>query len=343
MGSSFTPIYKKAQDVLGKQKFAEPDWHKFLTETCGVNKLLGAGGFDGGYADGLDKLRKKIHAEAKHTNALAVFVLGGGPGAVIYDAAQNKTSPGSWAERAAALKMLRHTYRAKKTGGQDVWVYSPPKAHLKDVFEEIQGAEKSVKNKLEQEAEIFSAEDMELMCDALQLARKISMDVMAKVGTKDAATKAMVKRWFLDDACTATEEADALSKLADGFKLIAAACGSATLVFTDYLDWRKKRDDYFGAAFRGGEGGGFPVIYLEGAFTRLKGNSGKLWLCAETIIHELSHHEVSTQDHRYDSSGLKPSKTLPYAKTIDNADSWGYFAIDLAGYLSKTDLGTTWV
>jgi hypothetical protein len=342
MGSLFTPTYTKAQDVLRNQKFAEPDWHKFLTETCGVDKLMSPAGYDSGYADGLDRLRKKIREEAKHTNAIAVFVLGGGPGEVILKAAQNKLSPGSWADRAAALKMLRHTYRARKTGGQDVWVYSPPKGHRKDVFAEIQGTEKSVKSKLEQETEIFSADELELMCDALQLARKISMDVVVKVGAKDAATKAMVKRWFLDDDCTATEEADAFSKLADGFKLIAAACNSTTLVFTDYLDWRKQRDDYFGGAIRGGEGGGFPVIYLEGAFTRLKGNSGKLWLCAETIIHELSHHEVSTEDHRYDSSGLKPSKTLSYSKTIANADSWGYFAIDLAGYLSTTDLNATW-
>lgn len=116
------------------------------------------------------------------------------------------------------------------------------------------------------------------------------------------------------------------------------ACGAATLVFTDYADWRAQRDKFFGASIRGGEGGGFPVIYLEGAFTRLTGNTGKQWLCVETIVHEFSHHEVKTRDHRYDSSGLKPaSASLPYAKAIDNADSWGYFAIDVAGYLSAAD------
>ena len=87
----------------------------------------------------------------------------------------------------------------------------------------------------------------------------------------------------------------------------------------------------------------FGVAGAAAAFTRLQGNSGKLWLCAETIIHELSHHEVSTQDHRYDNAGLKPgSSSFPYAKAIDNADSWGYFALDLAGYLSTADLDKTW-
>jgi hypothetical protein len=68
-----------------------------------------------------------------------------------------------------------------------------------------------------------------------------------------------------------------------------------------------------------------------------------MWLCAETIIHELSHHEMNTQDHRYDDAGLKPnSATFPFAKAIDNADSWGYFALDLAGYLSKADHDRVW-
>jgi hypothetical protein len=63
----------------------------------------------------------------------------------------------------------------------------------------------------------------------------------------------------------------------------------------------------------------------------------------ETIVHEFSHHEVKTRDHRYDSSGLKPNKaSFPYAKAIDNADSWGYFALDLAGYLSDADRAKNW-
>lgn len=54
------------------------------------------------------------------------------------------------------------------------------------------------------------------------------------------------------------------------------------------------------------------------------------------MIHELSHHEIRTEDHRYRHNGLKPNKaSFPYAKTITNADSWAVFAVDLAGYLPK--------
>jgi hypothetical protein len=338
VSSQFTTVYKKAREVITGQRFAEPDWHKFITETSNANRLLGPNGFDSAYSGALDGIRDKIKGEAKHTNAVAVALLGGGPGEVIYKAAQNKQSGGSWLERAATLKMLRHLYRARKSGGQDVWIYAPPKEHLKPVFEEIAGGEALVKKKLGQDKEIFDESERSLMCDALQLARKVALDCAAKVGAKDEKAKAAVRRWFLDEKSTKAELNDALAKLNAGMKKIAAACGSGSLVFTDFIDWRKQRDQYYGAAYKGGEGGGFPVIYLEGAFTRLKGNTGKLWLCAETIIHELSHHEVSTDDVFYDSDGLKPdSARFPYAQAINNADSWGYFAIDLAGYLSQAD------
>ena len=76
---------------------------------------------------------------------------------------------------------------------------------------------------------------------------------------------------------------------------------------------------------------------MQNAFLKA-GNSGKLWMCALTIIHELTHREVNTDDHKYDTDGLKPHTTrFPKAKTIENADSWAYFVTDLVGMLSKSD------
>ena len=61
-------------------------------------------------------------------------------------------------------------------------------------------------------------------------------------------------------------------------------------------------------------------------------------MCALTIIHELSHREVGTDDNAYDHDGLKPAKDkLPYAKALNNADSWAYFCLDLAGVLAAGD------
>jgi hypothetical protein len=335
--NKFTEVYTKARDVAKGQKFAEPDWNKFLADTCGLKTLFGNKGFDTANAEAPEKVRKEFAEKSKDVK-LDRNEYAKKAGKIIYEACQNTSSNGKWKERAALIEFTRHLYRAQKTGAQDVWVYSPAKDYRKPVFDELSGTDGAVKKKLGYDDEIFSAKERDLMCDALHVAKKVSMDAMTKLGAKEDATKDMVKRWFLDaDSNDATLD-EALKKLNDGFKTISASCGSTSLVFTDYLDWRKKRDQYYGGAFRGGEGGGFPIIYLEGAFTRLEGNSGKLWLCAETIIHELSHHDVSTKDHRYDSAGLKPKKgKFPYAKAIENADSWGYFAIDLAGYLSDSD------
>ena len=67
------------------------------------------------------------------------------------------------------------------------------------------------------------------------------------------------------------------------------------------------------------------------------------WTCARTIIHEFSHLDLSTSDHKYRHQGLKPKKaSFPYAKTITNADSCGVFAVDLAGYLSTKDRNDFW-
>jgi len=338
--SLFTDVYNKAKAVAANQKYAEPDWDKFLKDTCGIKILFGEKGLNSGKAEGPDKLRKQVSDKAKD-NKLDRKEYAKKAGKIIYDACQNDKSTGKWNERAALVEFMRHLYRAQKTGAQDVWVYSPARDYKKEVFDELSGADASVKKKLGYDDEIFSAKERDLMCDALHVAKKVSMDAVAKLGKKEKATLDMVKRWFIDDD-SAGKVDEAVDKLLAGFKLICASCGSTSLVFTDYLDWRKSRNKYFGGAIRGGEGGGFPIIYLEGAFTRLEGNSGKLWLCAETIVHELSHHDVSTRDHRYDSAGLKPKKTFPYAQAIENADSWGYFAIDLAGYLSNSDLKKTW-
>lgn len=332
--NTFTEVYNKASEVLKNQLFLK-EWDDFLKTTLAAPSFFTAKGFDNAKKDLPDKIRRKISTDAGVGVGTSKT-----QGTVIYNASVNSDSSGVLAERAATLKMLKHLHLVLQKGGQQVWVYSPPKMDTKWVFDEITGSDATVKARLDREEEIFSNEEKLWMSDALQLSLKIAEDTKVKLAgaaTSDA-TKAVVRKWFLDEDSTDTDLNNAITTLSAGFNKIAIACNNNTLVFTDYADWRSKRNRFFGGAIPGGEGGGFPVIYLEGAFTRLTGNSGKKWLCAETIIHEMSHHELSTEDHKYDSDGLKPSKAaLPYAKAIANADSWGYFAIDLAGYLSAAD------
>ena len=330
--NNFTEVYKATRNVVSTETFAD-DWHTFLTRKCNIRQLVGDEGFSSGRHRDLGKIRARIKKESTATK---------NSGEVIFDAATVASRPDTLNKRAASLKMLKHVYRLTRLGSQSVWVYSPPKAYGTWIFDEITGNAIAVKAKLALDDEIFGMDEMKWMRSALAVANKIVNDTRAKLARGSRQTKKIVARWFLDKADDDAAMEATLSALKAGFLKISVACKSKTLVFTDYADWRATRDKYYGAAFRGGEGGGFPVIYLEGAFTRLTGNSGKQWLCAQTIIHELSHHEVSTEDHRYDHHGLKPTDGFGQDKTIANADSWGYFALDLAGYLSKADRENVW-
>lgn len=329
----FTEAYKKAQEVLAATPAWNEDWKKFLTIDAPIKSLFGPDGFPSGQAQTPEKFRQQL--DTKSRNALVAFFMGGGPGDVIYDAAAGDKSGGN--ERAATLKFVRHLYRAVKKGGQDVWIYSQPKDHTRWIFDELTGNAETVKKKLGQDEEIFSEADKGNMCAALALALKIAEDTKVKLAAGSAETQALIKYWFIDDD-SADKMGDATTRLIEGFKKIAVCCNSNTLVFADAPSLRARRDKTMGAAKPGGEGGGFPVVYIEGGFTSLMGNAGNTWTCARTIIHELSHHEISTEDHRYRHDGLKPDKAgFPYAKTITNADSWAVFATDLAGYLPAAE------
>ena len=329
----FTEAFKKAKDVFKNQTF-EKDWEKALKTDWSVKALMGDTGLNTTHAASCDKLRKKIDDGRPDGLFMRLF---NGEGQVIWDAAGDAAG-GSRAERAGAIKFLRHVYRAQKRGAQDVWIFNPPKAHKKFIFDELKGGAASCKSKLSSKAEMFTDVEMKHMCAALSIALAAANKTNAKLAAPDDTVKQKIKDWFCDDHSSDTQYNKALTTLKAGVPKVVAACNSNTLVFADDPTSRRSRKSTYGLAVRGGEKGGFPVIYLEGAFTRMTGNSGKMWLCAETIIHELTHTELSTEDHFYDSDGLKPtSNAFAQAKALTNADSWGYFCIDVDGKLTDSD------
>ena len=96
----------------------------------------------------------------------------------------------------------------------------------------------------------------------------------------------------------------------------------------------------FGSVYKGGEGG-LHVMYLAGGF-KANMTSGRLWLCTQTIIHEAAHIAIGAKDILYDKDGLKPRPGFNREAAVQNADSWGYFALDLADYLSPSDFRRIW-
>lgn len=335
MANNFTDqVYQKVKGVITNQKF-EGDWQSFMKDSVKAASLLADDGPSSANADGLDKLRTKLTESAKSSGKNGGSTTAG---KVIVSASKPGTPDAKWAERAATMKMLKHLYRHSKRGAQDVWIYSPPKSYSKWIFDEIKGTEEAITTTLEKEDEIYSDSDKNVMCDALKIALACSQKTEKLLCDGEAETLKVVKRWFAESATTEEQTKEDVKTLLAGFKKITNLCNSNKLIFPDDPNDRKSSTKYeklYGSVWPGGEGS-FPVIYLAGAFKKA-GNSGKLWLCAETIIHEASHLEVRTKDHRYDSAGLKPGSGFPRTEAIENADSWGYFCIDLCGYLSKSD------
>ena len=320
----FSQAYTKLLNVLGNQSFSG-DWQSFLTDKVGVRKLMTAEGPDPAHAIGLERLRERLLKEPA-----------GKRGAAIVAAATDAKSPGSAAERAATLKLLWHFYRAQQRGSQDVWIYSPPVDYTKWVYDEISGDARAFAEKLDKFTEVYSEDERKVMCEALTHARAATQKAAHKLVAPDADTLAVMKRWFADAKTSEETLTNGAKSLLAGFKKIAAVCNSNHLIFSDEPIDRA--------------GGGWKdyafvdptetlnVVYAQGAFLKAAGSTGRRWICVETIVHEISHRVAGTDDFGYDHSGLGPSAdALSYSYALRNADSWGYFCVDLAGMLAESD------
>lgn len=321
---SFTEAYVKARAVLQGQKF-DADWQKFISTDAKLINLLGPDGPDPLQSAALDKLRTRILKEPE-----------GKRGAALLAASKSDTAGGSVDERAATLKMLWHLYRAAKRGAQDVWVYSPPKSYQTWIYKEVTGTEATLKPKLDKTEEVYTADERGVMSDALGHALSATQKAGVKLAAGAAETKAAVKQWFADEDTTDAQIDQAIQTLQAGYKKLCGVLGSTSLVFSDepldrngggWKDWAFVRPTEK-----------MDVVYIQGAFLKAAGSTGRMWICVETIIHELSHRVLGTDDFGYDFKGLKPNKAkLSHAKALKNADTWGYFCVDLVGMLAESE------
>jgi hypothetical protein len=326
---NFSEAYAKARTTIQTGKFAT-DWQKFIDTEAKIKSALGVDCPEVAHGDAFDKLRLKLDGQAK--KGFMTFFTGNGLDEVILAAAKENSTDTKIGQKAACIKMLKHLYLVRKVGNQDIWIYAPPKAYSKWIFEEIKGDDTASKSKLTKETEVYSAKDRGVMCDALQEAAAWCQKVQVEIAKP--AGEAIVKSWFMDSAATPQNLTQAIDTLKEGFKKIDNACRGGQLIFSDEPGdrnnggWKDWAFVYTQEAMK--------VVYLQGAFLKA-GNSGNKTMCALTIIHELTHKLLKTKDHRYDYDGLKPTATFPFAKAIDNADSWGYFAADICGMLSASD------
>lgn len=333
---SFTECYKKAMPIAKDLSFFSS--YSGALEVGNLGIVMGSDGPKRQHAERLRNLRIAIALERLGTNKSV--------GEIIVKAAEGAgtSGVGAWVksffvtysleERAATLKMLAHLYLRHRRGAQDVWIYSPPVDYKKWVFDEVTGLTKTkLATKLEKEDEVYSARDFGVLGESTTMALAWSMKTGIKLAGPDAATKKIVKFWFLRSGASDDDVTAACKTLAKGFAKITKVLNSNKLVLSDEpIDRNGGGWKDYAFVYKSEK---MDVIYVQDA-TLKSGKSGHMWLAALTLIHELSHREVNTADHRYDSdSKLSPQSTggLTPAKAIDNADNWGYFAAELNGML----------
>lgn len=322
----FTDVYEKSIELL-KAPSLHDDWKDI---EAGLKKLLQADGPSVDNAKALTDLRDKLNKAADKGGVMR----GKAKAKEIARAAQ--TDKNGFQDRAALLKQMKHFYLVAKKGNQSVWVVDQPKRYGQwnyDLFAGLTAAE--LTSQLARSGEVFGAGHRSMLSDSLQLARKWSADCEIKLGGKSDATMDSIRRWFHAAGATAEDVETTRTKLVDGFKKITAACNSGKVIFSDRPHLRASGDwDNTYASVNAGDA--MAVIYIYQLFLdtgrrKLNGKIPKLWLCALTVVHELSHKLLNTEDIRYDYQGLKPDGSFPASDAIKNADSWAYFCGDVLG------------
>jgi ParB-like chromosome segregation protein Spo0J len=325
----FTEVYNKSVELL-KVPALDDSWK---TIEANLKTLLEDDGPNAGKAKVLDDLRDQLKKAAKGKGVAKT--------AMAEEIAKaSKTGAAGYQERAALIKTMQHFHMVAKKGGQSIWVVDPPKSFVTWPYDQLAGKnETDLKTELQADTEVFGSGNRKMMSDSLQLARKWSADVQIKLSSPNAKTLEKVKRWFHAEGASDDDAKATAGTLAEGFKKIHATCNSSRVIFSDRPHLRASGEwDNVYASVNAADV--MPVIYIFQVFIKAGkrnalGSVPKLWLCALTVVHELTHKLVRTEDIRYDDDGLKPGDSFTAEQALKNADSWAYFAADMVGALSK--------
>lgn len=333
----FTDVYKKNIEVL-KAPALHQDWK---TIEADLKALMNADGPDLDKAKVLEDLRDRLRKAADEAGGIRSKAKAK---EMLRAAQPDKTG---YQDRAALLKQMKHFYMASRRGAQSVWVQDFPKGLGKWNYDDFQGeSEAKLASKLAKGNEVFGAGNRKMMFESLQQARKWSSDTEIRLGEDKAATRTAIQRWFHTAGASADDVEATRKTLLEGFKKITAATNSGRVIFSDrpHLRVSGDYDDTYASVNALDK---MPVVYIYQLFLKtgrrtLSGRIPKMWLCALTVVHELSHKCVKTEDIRYDTDGLKPSAAFPAESAIKNADSWAYFCADLLGHVPKSALEEAW-
>ncbi len=338
----FSQAYKAAQGVVKNKHFLN-ELEK-LRSTRLKSLLADDDGPNAGEAGSLEELHNILFAKQKE-----LFKAGGATQEVASaKAIISFVGPGPDMHRSVAtLKMLKHLYHGISSGGQSIWIYAPPIAYSKWIFDLIYRGITNANMETvlaESYPEVYSKRQRDTMSSALLQARAVALSVVSKLsGSPDNATLKVLKQYFSDASTTPIQLTQTVNTLRAGYQKIANACNSSKIIISDEPGdrtsggWKDWGFIYPSESMK--------VIYLQDAWLKKAkevspSNQSPLYRCVRTIIHELSHKELSTEDVCYGPTGLNPhGKGTPLTSdyALHNADSWAYFAIDVLGFLTGPD------
>lgn len=345
--------------LQGDGHFAE-DWRPLVRKLA---LLMAPTGFDAGRADALGELRKKVtqgeaaligHKTVTEDKGLLSAVDGWtASGEVVLESRQKS--------RAAALKLLRHTYLLNRSGNRKVWLVSLPNAFREWPSDDLNArAHTDIQARvlLRSDDEIFSVDDKKHLAAAAQHALawcQKACIVLAnagkaaggKGGDRNVSALHLVQRWFADPATSVVDLDAAIATLTQGFKAIIGVLNRGELVLTDWVPLRNASTDadlsfLWSEAFTfRSRHEGMDVVYIERSFFGHDPggvvHGQKNWV--RVLVHELTHLVCGTEDveigrKRYAHYGIGPHAGFPGSAAIRNADSWAFFAADCASVLT---------
>lgn len=348
--------------LASEQNFAER-WRPLIKS---LYKLMSETGLDAARAEALGDLRKRVtHGEGGLLKSKKAH-----EDRAILEAVGAWTDDGGGSVedtkkmRAAALKLLRHTYLLNRSGNRKVWIVSLPiELHdwPSDDLNARAGTQIAARVLLRSSSEIFSAEQKKHLASATQhsLAWCHKTNVVLGLAGKAAGGKAggsgvnalnLVKRWFADPGTSLPDLQAYIGTLAAGFKKITATINKGHFLLTDWVPLRtasaQDEINFLNAeafTFKA-HGEGMDVVYIERSFfTNHPGNvihGSRNW--TRILVHELTHLSAGTEDvnigkARYAWYGIGPHAGFPGSAAIRNADSWAFFAADCAGMLTDSE------
>jgi hypothetical protein len=333
---TFTEAYEKGIGLLKSRCFDK----RWATIEARIKTLMAASGPNDAAADVLTDIRQELEDAGDGTDDSSIAIA-----EEMLDLCRD--SERGFQGRAAFLEMLRHFYLIRLTHNHRVWVLDGALKFDRWVYDEFDGQTRhELKRSLAYEPFLaFGSRDRQMFAEALQRARKWSMDIVADLGSPDPDTLDAVRRWFHTAHASEARVKATAATLLDGFKRIAAVCNSTHVVFSDDPPNRGVHADGKRWVASVDSTEKMPVIYLYPAYLKnarknIFGRYPRMWLAALTIIHELSHKLLNTKDLRYDNNGLKPGSSISPGDSIKNADSWGYFAADMVDAIPEKNFAT---